>query len=197
MKESNTRKLLIDEGVKALLANGYDGVGLGPLLVTSGVPKGSFYHFFRSKEDFACAVLDAYADRYEGLRERILFDRNMPPSQRLRSYFDELEREIAAEARLGGCLYGVLAQIMATRSGVLREKLAQAFHSWEESLRQVLQEMKDAGDLAAEIDAKEAAAFLIDAYEGALIRMKSDGNLTALGRFKKLALEPLLYRHES
>src|SRR5271163_2415989 len=64
MPRPDTRKVLIDEGLKALLANGYDGVGIGPVLAAAGVPKGSFYHFFRSKEEFACAVLDAYAERY-------------------------------------------------------------------------------------------------------------------------------------
>lgn len=184
--------MLIDEGLKALLANGYDGVGIGPVLTAAGVPKGSFYHFFRSKEDFACAVLDAYAERYAHLRENILADKNRPPLQRLRYYFDELERELASEEPLGGCLYGVLAQTMATRSVALREKLVRSFHSWEENLRQVLHEAQQAGDLRPGLDAKDAAAFLIDAYEGALIRMKSDGNLAAFGRFKRLALEPLL-----
>jgi len=184
--------MLIGEGLKALLANGYDGVGIGTVLTAAGVPKGSFYHFFRSKEDFACAVLDAYAERYAHLREDILADRKLPPLRRLRSYFEELERELASEEPLGGCLYGVLAQTMATRSEVLREKLARSFQSWEESLLHVLHEAQYAGELAPGVDAKEAAAFLIEAYEGALIRMKADGNLAAFDRFRRLALEPLL-----
>jgi TetR/AcrR family transcriptional regulator, transcriptional repressor for nem operon len=194
MRKSNTRKVLIGEGLKALLANGYDGVGIGPVLTAAGVPKGSFYHFFRSKEDFACAVLEAYADRYVRLREAILADTRQPPLRRLRWYFDELERELASQDPLGGCLYGVLAQTMATRSEAIREKLSQSFHVWEESLRQVLREAQEAGDLAPGLDAKDAAAFLIDAYEGALIRMKSDGSPAAFGRFKSFALEPLLSR---
>ncbi len=121
MSRPDTRKTLIDEGLKAFLANGYDGVGIGPVLAAAGVPKGSFYHFFRSKEEFAGAVLTAYADRYGRLRESILADKSRPPLQRLRHYFDELERELASEHPLGGCLYGVLTQTMATRSEALRE----------------------------------------------------------------------------
>jgi hypothetical protein len=50
------------------------------------------------------------------------------------------------------------------------------------------------GELDPTIDAEEAAAFLIDAYEGALIRMKSEGVASAFSRFRKFALEPLLDR---
>jgi AcrR family transcriptional regulator len=46
----------------------YDGVGIGPVLSAVNVPKGSFYHFFRSKEDFAIAVLEAYVARYASHR---------------------------------------------------------------------------------------------------------------------------------
>jgi len=192
MPRPDTRKVLIDEGLKALLANGYDGVGIGPVLAAAGVPKGAFYHFFRSKEEFAGAVLEAYADRYGRLRQSILADKSRPPLQRLRRYFDELERELASEHPLGGCLYGVLTQTMATRSEALREQLVRSFTAWEAGLRWVLREAQQAGDLAADLDVNAVAAFLIDAYEGALIRMKSDGSAAAFDRFKRFALEPLL-----
>jgi TetR/AcrR family transcriptional repressor of nem operon len=192
MRESATKEVLVEEGLKALLAKGYDGTGIGPVLAAAGVPKGSFYHFFPSKEHFACAVLQAYAGRYARLREVILSDRSIPPLRRLRSYFERLEEELLSERPVGGCLYGVLAQTMATRSRMLRKQLAQSFQVWEESLSQVLTEAQTKGDLSPELDAKAAAAFLIDAYEGALIRMKSDGIPGAFERFKTFALEPLL-----
>jgi TetR/AcrR family transcriptional repressor of nem operon len=192
MTKSHTRKKLIDEGLKAFLANGYDGVGIGAILAAAKVPKGSFYHFFGSKEDFACLVLDAYMARYAGLREHVLADKTMPAAQRLRRYFEELERELVSEGPLGGCLYGVLAQTMATRSAALQARLAQSFRTWQENLRQVLREAQEDGDVSPQLDVNDAAAFLIDAYEGALIRMKSDGGPIALDRFRKFALEPLL-----
>jgi TetR/AcrR family transcriptional regulator, transcriptional repressor for nem operon len=191
MPPANTKELLVEEGLKAFLRHGYDGVGIGPVLAAASVPKGSFYHFFKSKEDFSCAVLQAYAARYAHLREVILVDKSRSPARRLRSYFDTLERELASEVPLGGCLYGVLAQTMATRSTALREQLVKSFQAWEESLFRVLEEAHDSGELSSEIDAKAAAGFLIDAYEGALIRMKVDGAPAAFGRFKTFALEPL------
>ena len=117
MKKANdTRTSLIDQGLKALVTNGYDGVGLGEILTAAAVPKGSFYYFFKSKEDFALAVLDAYERHYVELRESIFGDSSQSPLQRLRAYFDELERIHLSEMPLGGCLFGVLAQAVSVRS---------------------------------------------------------------------------------
>ena len=68
MAKRNTRDILIEEGVKAFLARGFEGIGIQPILTLAGVPKGSFYNFFPSKEAYAIEVIDAYAVRYEAVR---------------------------------------------------------------------------------------------------------------------------------
>jgi TetR/AcrR family transcriptional repressor of nem operon len=192
MRESDTRERLIQQGLISFLAYGYDGVGIGPVLSAVNVPKGSFYHFFRSKEDFAIAVLEAYAARYASIRETLQTDKTRPPLSRLRSHFDALEKELIAESPAGGCLYGVLSQTCATLGPMLRKRLHESFQTWQESILRVLQQAQDSGDLDPTIKAGDAAAFLIDAYEGALIRMKSDGVAVTFSRFRTFALEPLL-----
>ena len=190
-KPNNTRAALIAEGLKAMLLNGYDGVGLAEILGAAGVPKGSFYHFFKSKDDFASAVLDAYEQHYIALRRSILGDTSRGPLERLRAYFDELERIHLAEIPLGGCLYGVLAQTAASRTPEFRARIAAVFATWDAQFEGVLVEAKAAGEVDPHLDVKEAAAFLIEAYEGALIRMKIDGGSAAFQRFRTFALEPL------
>jgi len=192
MGEPSTRELLIQEGLKSFLAYGYDGVGIGPVLSAVKVPKGSFYHFFRSKEAFAIAVLEAYVARYASFRETLQTDKTRPPLSRLRSHFEALEKELIAEFPAGGCLYGVLSQTIATLGPMLRKRLQESFQTWQRSILHVLQQAQDSGDLDPTINAEDAAAFLIDAYEGALIRMKSDGVAATFGRFRTFALEPLL-----
>jgi TetR/AcrR family transcriptional repressor of nem operon len=192
MRETNTRDLLIQEGLRSFLAYGYDGVGIGPVLSAVNVPKGSFYHFFRSKEDFAIAVLEAYVARYASFRESLKTGNARPPLSRLRSHFDALEKELVADFPAGGCLYGVLSQTITTLGPVLRKRLQESFQIWQESILHVLLQAQEVGDLDPAINAEEAAAFLIDAYEGALIRMKSEGVACTFRRFKRFALEPLL-----
>jgi TetR/AcrR family transcriptional repressor of nem operon len=190
-KNTPTRDRLIAEGLKSLLLNGFDGIGLNAILQAAGVPKGSFYYFFKSKEHFASAVLDAYERQYINMRSGLFSDTSCSPLQRLRNYFDAVERLHIAEAPLGGCLYGVLSQTAAARSAEFKARLARVFLNWETQLRGLLEEAQALGEVDPDLDPKEAAAFLIDCYEGLLVRMKVDGDRTAFRRFRRHALEPL------
>ena len=188
---AGTRAALIEEGLKVLLTNGYDGVGLAGILGAAGVLKGSFYHFFRSKEDFVGAVLDAYEQHSIALGRSILGAETRSPMERLRAYFDALECVHGAQRPLGGCLYGVLAQTAAGRTPALRARLAAVFAAWNAQFEGVLIEAQAAGEVDPTLDPKAAAAFLIEAYEGALIRMKVEDGSNAFEHFKTFALGSL------
>jgi TetR/AcrR family transcriptional repressor of nem operon len=190
-KNNPTRQKLIAEGLKSMIVNGFDGIGLNAILDASDVPKGSFYYFFKSKEAFAGAILDEYERIYVELRNDILGDLSHSPLQRLKNYFDEVERIHRAETPLGGCLYGVLSQTAATRSPAFKAKLAQVFFRWETQLCALLEEAQSAGEVDPSLDTREAAAFLIDAYEGMLVRMKVDGEGNAFERFRRFAFGSL------
>ncbi|MBM3520453.1 MAG: TetR family transcriptional regulator [Alphaproteobacteria bacterium] len=190
-KDNPTRDRLICEGLKSMILNGFDGIGLNAILHAAGVPKGSFYYFFKSKEDFARALMDTYEREAEERLNGILQDRSRSPLQRLRDYFEAIGQEHLAEAPLAGCLFGVLSQTAAARSPEFRARLAEVFSTWEGELAEVLEEAKSAGEVDPALDAKEAAAFLIDCHEGTLVRMKVDGNRNSFRRFQRLALGSL------
>lgn len=191
MTQTDTRTLLIDEGLKALLAGGYDGTGIGPVLKAAGVPKGSFYHFFDSKESFAGAVLEAYAERYGRVRREIFKDQSRSPLKRLRHYFIYMSELLSCDD-FGGCLFGNLALASATRSPAFRAKLKNSFEAWQDDLAALLREAQKSGEIAYDLDPEETAAFLIDAYEGALLRAKSEDSTAPLERFASVALTQLL-----
>lgn len=190
-KNNSTRDRLIAEGIKSLVLHGFEGIGLNAILHAAGVPKGSFYYFFKSKEDFARAVLDAYERDADDRQNKIFKDTSRSPLQRLRDYFDAIGRDHLAEAPLGGCLFGVLSQTAAARSPEFKARLAQVFSTWEAELAELLEDAKSVGEVDPGLDTKEAAAFLIDCYEGMLVRLKVDGDRNSLRRFQRLALEPL------
>jgi TetR/AcrR family transcriptional repressor of nem operon len=196
-KDNPTRDRLIAEGLKSLVLHGFDGVGLNAILHAAGVPKGSFYYFFTSKEDFAHAVLDEYERRADEQQSAIFKDTSRSPMQRLWDSFDVLGRSHLAEAPIGGCLFGVLSQTAAARSPEFKARLAQVFATWEAELAELLDEAKSVGEVDTGLDTKEAAAFLIDSFEGMLVRLKVDGNRNALGRFQRLALEPLAIKKQN
>lgn len=190
--ETTTRDRLVAEGMRQLMAYGYDGVGLGPLLKSVQVPKGSFYHFFRSKDDFVVAVIQAYDQKYRAIRQRIFDDETRGPLDRLQEYFQFLERELHAEAPFAGCLYGVIAQTLAGREPQVRLALARSFHAWEESLAALLASAQRVGEIAPEADIPDLVASIVEAYEGALIRMKAADDPAVFARFRSRRLPELL-----
>jgi TetR/AcrR family transcriptional repressor of nem operon len=182
------RTKIIDAGLKALLAHGYAATGLGPLLASVQVPKGSFYYFFASKEALAVAVLDAYSERYASLRRATFADASRSPLQRLRAYFDTLERDVAEQ---GGCLYAALAQSVPAASTTLHARVAAEFRRWEDALAGLVLEAQRAGEIDASLDPQQTAAFLIDAYEGAVVRARAGDAAAGFARFRKFALGAL------
>lgn len=190
--QSATRMRLISEGMRQLLAHGYEGVGIGPILKEVDVPKGSFYYFFASKDDFVVAVIEAYERKYAQIRESLFADASLRALQRLAVYFETLELELKQDGPYAGCLYGVIAQTAAGRSALVRDALAISFRRWETSIRELLAHAQYEGDIADDEDVSDLCACIIEAYEGALIRVKATGDTAAFTRFRTKGLQRLM-----
>lgn len=187
----STRDKIVAAGRRAMLEQGYEGTGLGPLLASVAVPKGSFYHFFGSKEEFAAAVLEAYAAQYRQQRQDLFADETLRPIARIERHLAQLEADTVDEAGTTGCLYGVLALAIPGLGADLRGRLAAAFGSWEQDLAAVIADAQRAGEVDAALDPSEAAAYVIDLYEGAVLRARAGEGPAAFARFRKFALATL------
>ncbi|WP_395773556.1 TetR/AcrR family transcriptional regulator [Agrobacterium pusense] len=190
--QSATRERLISEGLRQLLAHGYEGVGIGPILKAVDVPKGSFYHFFQSKDHFVVAVIEAYEEKYRQVRQTFFTDTSLRPLARLDAYFAALEQEYKADAPYAGCLYGMIAQSAAGRSAVVLDALSTSFDRWEKSIQGVLVAAKQDGELDSDENINDLTASIVDAYEGALIRAKAKDDVSALTRFRETGLKRLI-----
>jgi TetR/AcrR family transcriptional repressor of nem operon len=186
--KSSTRDKIVAAGRKAMLEQGYEGTGLGPLLASVAVPKGSFYHFFASKQDFAGAVLDAYAGEYRQQRQELFADAALSPLARIERHLVQVEHDSVAEASVPGCLYGVLAQAAPGLGESLRGALQSAFAAWETDLAGLIGEAQRAGEVDSALDPVEMAAHIIDSYEGAVIRARAGDGPAAFARLRKFAL---------
>lgn len=191
MKKRNTREILIGEGLKAFLVNGFEGIGIQPILQRAGVTKGSFYNFFPSKEAYALEVIEAYSLRYETFRMRS-FAKDVSPLTRLWAYFEDLETEMEQTPETAGCLYGVLSQTTTPHNEALRNRVKAAFAHWQAQMADLLEEAQSAGELEADVDAADLAGAIIDAYEGAVIRIRAEGDMKPMRRFRELTLKRLL-----
>lgn len=165
-----------------LLERGYNDLGIQAVLDATATPKGSFYHHFRDKEDFALAVIDEYMVAVHAGLEACLGDTSRAPLERVRHFF-ELTREKYRGERYLGCLLGGLGQELSGVSEVFRKKIAGCLAMITKDIAACLEEAKQAGHLGRHGDPKRLAALLVDCWEGAALRSRlqqSPAPLTAM-----------------
>jgi TetR/AcrR family transcriptional repressor of nem operon len=174
-----TKQRLLDAGLAMLLKHGYHDLGIQALLADTQTPKGSFYHHFRDKEDFALQVIDQYM-RYahEGL-EACLGDKSRPPLQRVRRFFAMMQRNYRKQGYMG-CLLGGLGQELSGVSDVFRLKIEGCLTEIAERIAVCLEEARQAGDIPANARPRRLANLLVDCWEGAALRSRLRGNAAPL-----------------
>jgi TetR/AcrR family transcriptional repressor of nem operon len=189
----DSRAALVEHGTKLMLRTGYAGTGLIELLEAAGVPKGSFYNHFASKEAFGVELVRRYYDAEDRLLASLIAQVDRHPLERLRCYFERLrQRAVDAGPQARGCLLGMFALEMAGSSEALREAVSDAFSCWQARMAELLRQAQAAGDLDPERDPQTLAAMLLEGWEGALMRSRVTQELDGLRNFIDLAFTQLL-----
>jgi TetR/AcrR family transcriptional repressor of nem operon len=190
-RTSDARTRLIAAAGDLWHLRSYADVGVAEICAEAGVQKGSFYHFFASKQDLALAVID---DRWEGgdrLRISSLLTCELPPLERLRVLLEQGLREqydLKAATGACGCSYGNLAVEMSGVDPVLRERLDRLFTDWSGLIRLALDDAVATGDIAP-IDTAQAARAVLAYLEGLSVMAR-----TALHPDPVADLVPLAFR---
>ena len=166
-----TKQRLLDIGMAELLEHGYNGLGIQTLLDAARVPKGSFYHHFVDKEEFALQVIDQYMRQVHAALDSCLADRSRAPLERVRHFF-ELTRQSYEREGYMGCLLGGLGQELSGASAVFRRKIESCMAAIAERIATGLKEASLRGDLPAGSDPKHMAGLLVDCWEGAALRSR-------------------------
>lgn len=174
-----TKQRLLDAGWTMLLEHGYNDLGIQALLEATATPKGSFYHHFKDKEDFALQVIDQYMHHVHSALDLCLKDGTRPPLQRVRRFF-ELTRQSYRKEGYMGCLLGGLGQELSGVSDVFRQRIEGCFVQIANRIALCLEEARTRGDLPADADPRRMAGLLVDCWEGAALRSRLRGNATPL-----------------
>jgi len=192
MARPDVRELLLDAGLGLLRELGFNGSGVKEITDRAGVPKGSFYNYFDSKEALGAEVVKRYAET--NARPTFLRDGSLPPLERLRRHFAALTETYNDLAFQRGCLLGNLTAEIADHSPLIRQELSGLFTAWTEDIAAAVRDAQSEGTVSAERDAGELAAFLLDAYEGALLRARAEKSRAPLDRFMAIMLTRILAR---
>jgi TetR/AcrR family transcriptional repressor of nem operon len=170
-----TKQRLLDAGMAMLLEHGYNDLGIVALLSATGTPKGSFYHHFSDKEDFALQVIDQYMGGVHAGLDACLDDLERLPLDRVRHFFEMTEQHYRTEGYMG-CLLGGLGQELSGVSDVFRRRIQACFAEIARRLASCLEEARLRGDLPADSEPRRMANLLVDCWEGAALRSRLQRN---------------------
>lgn len=167
----DTKRRLLEAALDMLLERGYSGLGVQDVLNRTGIPKGSFYHHFDSKQDMALQAVDLYTSIGHQLLDRCLAADGRPALERVRTFFEELAGFYATQGYLG-CLLGALGQELSGANEVFRRKIEECLSSLATPIAECLEEARRDGDLPAGSDPRRLADVLLNAWEGAALRSR-------------------------
>ena len=189
----DTREILLGSGGALFLERGFTGTGLQDILQHAGVPKGSFYHHFGSKEDFGLELIERAADAGMRQLDADLADESLPHLERLRRHFEGAAAHLAGEGCCrGGCLIGSLGHELANVSEPVRERVEAIFRRWQGRIEGCLRRAQAAGELGGDRDPAELAEYCLLAWEGAVQQMRIRRSEQPVRTFVKTTFSQLL-----
>lgn len=181
---------LLDAGLALFLRQGYNGTGIQQITDQAGVPKGSFYNHFPSKEAFGAAIVDRYAAFSEASWTRMMRSAPSEPMAVIRHVFKQMIAH-HERTRSSGCLIGNFAAEIALASDVCRERLLAAQLAWRERLAGLIGAGQTRGEIRDDLDPHALSALTWSVWEGALLRMKVEGSVAPMRESIELMLDHL------
>jgi TetR/AcrR family transcriptional repressor of nem operon len=169
---SETREAMIQAGLAALTKKGFSATGLDEVLRSVNVPKGSFYHYFGSKEAFGAELIDQYAAYFAAKLDKFFLNEGRTPLQRLRDLVSDAEAGMARFDFARGCLIGNLGQELGALPESYRGKLIDVFADWQARTAKCLKEAQAVGEISVDQNPRKLAAFFWIGWEGAALRAK-------------------------
>jgi TetR/AcrR family transcriptional regulator, transcriptional repressor for nem operon len=185
---STVRDKIIEAALDRFHALGFSACGVQEIVDQAGIPKGSFYNYFKAKELLAVEVLKEYAS---GSRREMLSDKAVAGLERIRGHFEFLASRYAGFGYGKGCLIGNIAAETSENMPLVRTAIAHGLANWTEVLAAALRDGQADGSISAALDVDRVARFLINSWEGAVIRMKIANGRQPLDDFFAVAF-PLL-----
>ncbi|MFE1879186.1 TetR/AcrR family transcriptional regulator [Streptomyces diastatochromogenes] len=178
--EMSHKERLLRQGMKHFYAYGYHGTTVDSVLAASGVPKGSFYHHFGSKEAFGKAVLNLYMQYQLNLLHKWIEQSDLPTPEKLTGYFDEMAGEFIKSGYQRACLAGKFSTEVSATSETFRVQLDSDLRDWRAFLVTALARGQERGDIRKDRSPEELADALLALMQGAFVIALSSRNEESL-----------------
>jgi TetR/AcrR family transcriptional repressor of nem operon len=172
MKRIHNKDDIVQVGLDLVLSRGFNATGVEAILKQAKIPKGSFYNFFSSKEDFGLALIDKFVNARQEVFYPIFSDESRPPLERVKRSFETLIETFEEHDCSQGCLLGNLGQEMADQFENVRQLLEESLQKWSSGIATLLLQAQQEKALPADMDADMLAENLISSFQGALLYAK-------------------------
>jgi TetR/AcrR family transcriptional repressor of nem operon len=196
MKRIHSKDDILQVGLDIILTKGFNGTGVEAILKQANVPKGSFYNFFSSKEEFGLAIIDKYVTEIGERFHAIFNDESLPPLERIRKSFETLIARFEGNDCSKGCLIGNLSLEMSDQFETIRQRLEQSLQGWTKSLSRLLLHAQKEKTIPEDLDPEMLAENLISSFQGALLRSKVKKSPEPLKNFIYLYFDRFLTQKE-
>ena len=187
------KERLLRHGTKLFYAQGFHGTTVDAILASAGVPKGSFYHHFGSKDVFGQAVLDRYMQFQTELFQRWATKPDVPTGDKLAGYFKELSQIFVKSGYQRACLTGKFSTEVSATSDLFRHQLEGQIHSWKSGITALLRRGQQDGDVRRDLAPGELADAVLALIQGAFVLALSTRDkrtLSTIGTTLKRLVEP-------
>ena len=192
MKRIHSKDDILQAGLDIILTKGFNGTGVEAILKQANVPKGSFYNFFSSKEEFGLAIIDKYVAEIGERFHSIFNDESLPPLERVKKSFETLIARFEGNDCTKGCLIGNLSLEMSDQFEKVRQRLEQSLQGWTRVLSKLLLQAQKEKTIPADLDPAMLAENLISSFQGALLRSKVKKSSEPLKNFTYLFFDRFL-----
>jgi TetR/AcrR family transcriptional repressor of nem operon len=186
----SAKEKILETGAQIVRRKGFNSTGLNEILKESNVPKGSFYFYFPSKEQFGLALIDVYTSFMEDEMYRIMSDKSESGLKRLKNFLDFTKNMFSQENYVGGCPLGNLALEMGDVNENFRKKISEGFQRMESMIYNCLRDSQKAGEISPKVNINRVSQFILNSWEGALVRMKVEKSIESLN-----LLEYYIFNH--
>lgn len=186
MGRVSKREDILRAGVELLHKRGYGVASVESISEAAGVPKGSFFNHFHTKEQFAGEALNAYFLPWTQKSDAILARPDLSSTEKLLALL-----EIATGKARGcydGCMIGNLSLELAHQSEPVRTLLVSILSAWTSSFERVIREGQASGEFAASLVPDKTARFIVNLFQGAILRAKVDRSDQATDEFQDMVL---------
>jgi len=193
MKNKTERKNeIIRTSINLMYLKGYNGTSVKEITDAAGIPKGSFYNYFKDKEQYAIDAINYYEQYLTLKASEVLTNKELKPLDRIKEFFKLSIKNLREKNLKYGCFVGNLTQEMGDVSQLISNAASKVDETKARLIKENLLEAYQNKELKKEIDLEILANFILNSWQGALVRMKMNSNKRPLDDFYSVLCNTLL-----